>query len=108
MDEIIEIYGEIRKLNNKMRPLCYAYLNKILAEHNNHLKLSDKWALLPAVTYCVPEDDVFDASASVNGIKKINDKIFLDVDASSEYDIVFITDDELYNLCRFIDIHFEP
>lgn len=106
MDGIIEIYGEIRKLNNKMRPLCYAYLNKILAEHNNHLKLSDKWALLPAVTYCASEGEI--VSEGVNGIKKINDKIFLDVDASSEYDIVFITDDELYNLCRFIDIHFEP
>ena len=106
MDEIIEIYGEIRKLNNKMRPLCYEYLNKILAEHNNCLKLSDKWCLLPAVTYCAPEGDVFDVS--VNGVKKINDKIFLDVDASPVYDIAFITDDELYNLCRFINIHFEP
>lgn len=106
MDEIINIYGEIRKLNNKMRPLCYEYLNKILAEHNNHLKLSDKWALLPAVTYCASDGEIF--SAAVKGIKKINDKIFLDLDASSEYDIVFITDDELYNLCRFICIHFEP
>lgn len=105
MDGIIEIHGEIRKLNNKMRPLCYAYLNKILAEHNSQLKLSDNCALLPAVTYCASGEIL---NECVNGIKKINDKIFLDVDSSSEYDIVSITDDELYNLCRFINLHFEP
>lgn len=82
MNEIMDIYGEICELNNKMRSLCYEYLNKILAEHNNHLKLSDEYVLLPAVTYCSPDGDTFDASASVNGIKKINDKNFLDVDAS--------------------------
>lgn len=105
MDEIIEIYGEICKLNNKMRPLCYEYLNKILAEHNNCLNLSDNWAFLPAVTYCASGEIL---NECVNGIKKINNKIFLDVDSASEYDIAFIKDDELYNLCRFINLRFEP
>ena len=103
MKEVIKLKESIAETERKIKEGCLEYLKKVLKENGGRIscEVKDEFITVPYDGGRHPEY----ASNEFSNVDEVyieDDKIFLSIEETDEYEIDRINDDDLYNMAMFI------
>ena len=103
MKEIIKFKESILETERKIKNGCLDYLKKVLKENGGEIScnVEDEFLTVPYDGGRHPEYASNEFS-NVDAIYLKDDKVFLSIEETDEYEIDRINDDDLYNVAMFV------
>lgn len=103
MKEVIKLKESIAETERKIKEGCLEYLKKVLKQNGGRIscEVKDEFLTVPYDGGRHPEYATNEFS-NVDEVYLKDDKIFLSIEETDEYEIGRINDDDLYSVAMFV------